>query len=65
MYSKHMQLVDSLGKSTRTPCRFGVPSPRIEPSAAADILDEARTASSETSSMRRRPGNSGDGAERA
>lgn len=35
-------------------CIFGPPPPRIEPSAAADIPDEARTASSEASSMRRR-----------
>ena len=35
-------------------CAFALPPPRIEPSAAADIPDEARTASSEASSMRRR-----------
>jgi hypothetical protein len=35
-------------------CIFGPPPPRIDPSAAADIPDEARTASSEASSMSRR-----------
>ena len=36
------------------PCKFGLPLPRSDPSAAADIPDEARMASSEASSIRRR-----------